>query len=318
VGRVHCSRKSPSTLVALNRRKLHWHGELLHQRHERKIRWRVHAGPSRLRCVSNYLGAHPPKDGQTERDSSLKANIEGIENHGLPIDWTLRRREIASCWSLVYVPLRLADRRLCSSLGAPCWFDTLNKSIVTQSTVKLTKKSGRTIQGLNQNRNGESWMGSAAEIPLTHRQVVLISRAKPKWQRVPCAFAVFDLSASLSQFLDATGGRSKALLLDGLDEVRGNLFPPVLQKIKGISDAQPEISVFLSSRSIACAFAPTDARRKEGSPTRLKLTAWPVYAASLRFHLEETDRWAARGGELRRSGCLSIANWWQVARGPAQ
>jgi hypothetical protein len=37
------------------------------------------------------------------------------------------------------------------------------------------------------------------------------------------------------------------------------------------------------------AFAPADARRKEESPTRLKLTAWPVYAASLRFHLKETD-----------------------------
>ena len=36
--------------------------------------------------------------------------------------------------------------------------------------------------------------------------------------------------ASLSQFLDATGGQSKAVLLDGLDEVRGNPFPPVLQK----------------------------------------------------------------------------------------
>jgi hypothetical protein len=59
-----------------------------------------------------------------------------------------------------------------------------------------------------------------------------------------------DLSDSLSRFLDATGGQSKVLLLDGLDEVQGNLFPPVLQKIKEISDAQPEISVFLSSRSI--------------------------------------------------------------------
>ncbi len=59
-----------------------------------------------------------------------------------------------------------------------------------------------------------------------------------------------DLSASLSQFLEATGGQSKALLLDGLDEVRGNLFPRVLQKIEEISDAQPELSVFVSSRSI--------------------------------------------------------------------
>src|ERR1700682_3962282 len=32
-----------------------------------------------------------------------------------------------------------------------------------------------------------------------------------------------DLSALLSKFLDTTGGQSKVLLLDGLDEVRGNL-----------------------------------------------------------------------------------------------
>jgi hypothetical protein len=59
-----------------------------------------------------------------------------------------------------------------------------------------------------------------------------------------------DLAASLSQFLDATEGQPKALLLDGLDEVRGNLFPLVLQKIEEISHAQPGISIFLSSRSI--------------------------------------------------------------------
>ena len=62
-----------------------------------------------------------------------------------------------------------------------------------------------------------------------------------------CLISLKDkgLSASLSQFPNATGTQSKALLLDGLDEARGNLLPPVLQKMKEVSDAEPEISVFL-------------------------------------------------------------------------
>lgn len=99
-----------------------------------------------------------------------------------------------------------------------------------------------------------------------------------------------DLSALLSKFLDTTGGQSKVLLLDGLDEVRGNLFPPVLQKIKEISDAQPEISVFLSSRSIfAYRYAAmfSDYRIITVSPfTQNQVTDYLVYAGNSRSEVE--------------------------------
>ena len=56
--------------------------------------------------------------------------------------------------------------------------------------------------------------------------------------------------ASIDGFVSSTAPTQKALLLDGLDEVRGNLFPSILKKIEDVSRSQPDISLFVSSRSV--------------------------------------------------------------------
>jgi hypothetical protein len=94
-------------------------------------------------AAQGYLATHPAKDGQTGQDSSLKANIEGIESYGLPIGWNIPLPNDTLTW------LRFGLWSLfgwlitaCAvSLGAPFWFDMLNKFIVIRSTVKPHEKS---------------------------------------------------------------------------------------------------------------------------------------------------------------------------------
>jgi hypothetical protein len=93
-------------------------------------------------AAQGYLAQHPGNS-QTERDQSLKANIEGIESYGLPIGWTdpLPQDTVArvkfGLWSL----LGWLITACAVSLGAPFWFDMLNKFIVIRSTVKPHEKS---------------------------------------------------------------------------------------------------------------------------------------------------------------------------------
>jgi len=94
-------------------------------------------------AAQGYLGSHGAKDGQTHLDSGLKSNIEGIESYGLPIGWNIRWPNDWWSW------LRFGIWSLfgwfitaCAvSLGAPFWFDMLNKFIVVRSTIKPHEKS---------------------------------------------------------------------------------------------------------------------------------------------------------------------------------
>jgi hypothetical protein len=94
-------------------------------------------------AAQGYLATHPGKDHQTERDSSLKANVEGIESYGLPIGWNInlpsgnQERLLFVFWSL----LGWFITACAVSLGAPFWFDMLNKFIVVRSTIKPHEKS---------------------------------------------------------------------------------------------------------------------------------------------------------------------------------
>jgi hypothetical protein len=48
----------------------------------------------------------------------------------------------------------------------------------------------------------------------------------------------------------STGVMDRVLLLDGLDEVKGSLFPSTLEKIEELSKAAPELAIYISSRSV--------------------------------------------------------------------
>ena len=93
-------------------------------------------------ATQGYLAAHPAVS-QTERDQSLKANIEGIQSYGLPIGWNISLPKDNwewfrfALWSL----LGWLITACAVSLGAPFWFDMLNKFIVIRSTVKPHEKS---------------------------------------------------------------------------------------------------------------------------------------------------------------------------------
>jgi hypothetical protein len=55
----------------------------------------------------------------------------------------------------------------------------------------------------------------------------------------------------IAEYLVSSNGLSdRALLLDGLDEVKGTLFPSMLEQIEGVSRAAPDLAMFISSRSV--------------------------------------------------------------------
>jgi len=90
-----------------------------------------------------YLGGHPSKDGQTNQDAGLASTIKEIENHGLPIGWNIEwHRDLKGWISFAVTALFGWFITACAvSLGAPFWFDMLNKFIVVRSTIKPHEKS---------------------------------------------------------------------------------------------------------------------------------------------------------------------------------
>jgi hypothetical protein len=94
-------------------------------------------------AASGYLGAHTSKDSQSGQDSALKANVEGIESYGLPIGWNVKLPSENDQW-LLFIARCLFGWFITAcavSLGAPFWFDMLNKFIVVRSTIKPHEKS---------------------------------------------------------------------------------------------------------------------------------------------------------------------------------
>ena len=94
-------------------------------------------------AAQGYLGAHPKDGAPTGQDSSLKANVEGIESYGLPIGWDIPSQKDTLHWIGfgIWSLLGWLITAFAVSLGAPFWFDMLNKFIVIRSTVKPHEKS---------------------------------------------------------------------------------------------------------------------------------------------------------------------------------
>ena len=94
-------------------------------------------------AAQGYLQTHPTKDGQIDRDASLKANVESISDYGLPIGWHIKAPCGLGEW--IFFVLRSLLGWLITacaiSLGAPFWFDVLNRFVVIRSTVKPHEKS---------------------------------------------------------------------------------------------------------------------------------------------------------------------------------
>jgi hypothetical protein len=104
-------------------------------------------------AAQGYLVNHPLKEGEApSSDSRLKANVESIESYGLPIGWNVGtvknlhsgkppcgKREwlFFAIWAVIGWFITACA----VSLGAPFWFDMLNKFVVVRSTVKPHEKS---------------------------------------------------------------------------------------------------------------------------------------------------------------------------------
>jgi hypothetical protein len=94
-------------------------------------------------AAQGYLQTHATRDGQIDRDASLKANVESISDYGLPMGWHIKAPRGLGEW--IFFVLRSLFGWLITacaiSLGAPFWFDMLNRFVVIRSTVKPHEKS---------------------------------------------------------------------------------------------------------------------------------------------------------------------------------
>lgn len=55
---------------------------------------------------------------------------------------------------------------------------------------------------------------------------------------------------AITEYLGSKGVTDRAVLLDGLDEVKGSLFPSILEKLEEVSRAAPDVAMYISSRSV--------------------------------------------------------------------
>lgn len=87
-----------------------------------------------------YLGNHTDR---TSQDAGLKSNLKEIEGHGLPIGWNIDWPAGPTKWLLfgIWALVGWFLTACAVSLGAPFWFDMLNKLIVVRSTIKPHEKS---------------------------------------------------------------------------------------------------------------------------------------------------------------------------------
>jgi hypothetical protein len=91
--------------------------------------------------AQGYLVNHP--DDQKGMNAGLKADIDSFENYGLPIGWNISWHRTWQRWmAFAFLSLFGWFITACAvSLGAPFWFDVLNKFIVVRSTIKPHEKS---------------------------------------------------------------------------------------------------------------------------------------------------------------------------------
>jgi len=86
----------------------------------------------------------PTKDDKTEPVDKIKKEINALDGIGLPIGWGEHHYEHSFCGGLSAFHDHVIGWRLTAlaiSLGAPFWFDTLNRLMVVRSTVKPHEKS---------------------------------------------------------------------------------------------------------------------------------------------------------------------------------
>lgn len=104
-------------------------------------------GPQRSAIVSTAEGyAAASKDSDTVAKAGIKENFDRIKGLGFPLGWT--RTEFPAetdlwAWicALVLKAVGLLATGMAVSLGAPFWFDVLNKFMVVRSTIKPREKS---------------------------------------------------------------------------------------------------------------------------------------------------------------------------------
>jgi hypothetical protein len=105
-------------------------------------------GPQRNAIVATAEGyAAANKSSGGVADEEIKANFDRIKSLGIPLGWT--RKEFPgsadSGWAwicaILLKAIGLAATALAVSLGAPFWFDVLNKFMVVRSTIKPREKS---------------------------------------------------------------------------------------------------------------------------------------------------------------------------------
>src|SRR6266446_8043749 len=59
-----------------------------------------------------------------------------------------------------------------------------------------------------------------------------------------------DSLDSITEYISSNGLAGGAVLLDGLDEVKGSLFPSILEKLEEVSRTARDVRMYISSRSV--------------------------------------------------------------------
>jgi len=94
-------------------------------------------------AAQGYLNKHPGTEVSTSPDPGLQSDVDNLKNYGLSTGWTGASK--SRLWEIRFLATSLLGWLITAcamSLGAPFWFDLLNKFIVIRSTVKPNEKSG--------------------------------------------------------------------------------------------------------------------------------------------------------------------------------
>jgi hypothetical protein len=124
---------------------------------------------SALVATAEGYAANPPAQDKDPR-VELDKNLEKIQSLGLPIGWVVpttpeEARNLRAIpnggWAWLSKVLGLLVTAFAISLGAPFWFDLLNKFMVVRSTIKPREKSSETPSKDKQAPDAEEDEGEA-------------------------------------------------------------------------------------------------------------------------------------------------------------
>lgn len=94
---------------------------------------------SLVATAQEYARSETPAGNQAAAGPRVKENLNKLEELGVPIGWS-KRPDRPYLWFLKIAGI-LASA-LAAALGAPFWFDVLNRFVVVRSTIKPREKSG--------------------------------------------------------------------------------------------------------------------------------------------------------------------------------